>query len=614
MKEHEWIKPIADNLHPKAEYVQVEAASASSTAIMVFVKKELHTFVTNVSSCRVPTGFLGRMDIGAVSIRFDFHQTSLCFINSHLAPHTAEVGRRNQEFDLIKIRIEFQISPNEFLYLKNHELIFWLGDLNYRLNDLSPDEVKTEIDRGNLQILLERDQLREQQKLGTAFVDYREAAIDFVPSYKYDVGTDQFDTSAKNRAPAWCDRILWKGNEPTNCVQYRVHPTLLHSDHKPVSALFETTIKVIDLAKCEKNFEKDPNSNIDNASRRLEVLVDKLQINFGQISFRDIVRDALTIRNTGNIDLCFEFAETPLWLTIRPPKGILAVDEKKTLDIEICVDHRTAPEMTRRRDQINSALVLKLTEHFNTDDRHKEISISLVGDYKLSSFGCSIETLVHLKKPFSDYDRKEIVDLLEKYDNLNHSTRSIPPTETYTFEYDPNLTAKTENQANELLNIPKELMFLVNEQMKFGLAVKEFFTRPSLRNEFSALRQATDKFVSDIVPTPLPGVQPFHLTSESILIFLDSMAQPVIPYSLYRRAVENSTSFELSMQLIDDVPQSHRNVFHYIISFIQEIMKYSHINRRSPDFMGKIVFDILTFFVSFHFCSPPPALISSPVR
>ncbi|MCJ1236109.1 hypothetical protein MMC14_004086 [Varicellaria rhodocarpa] len=60
--------------------------------------------------------------------------------------------------------------------------------------------------------LLPHDQLQQQMSTRKAFHDgWREGPIEFLPTYKYDVGSvGMFDSSEKKRGPSWCDRILYR--------------------------------------------------------------------------------------------------------------------------------------------------------------------------------------------------------------------------------------------------------------------------------------------------------------------------------------------------------------------------------------------------------------------
>ncbi|KAL0911877.1 hypothetical protein M5K25_017808 [Dendrobium thyrsiflorum] len=89
--------------------------------------------------------------------------------------------------------------------------VIWLGDLNYRIA-LSYQSTKALIEMQNWKVLLEKDQLRIEQRSGRVFVGWNEGRIYFPPTYKFSTNSDRYSSygihpKEKRRAPAWCDRI-----------------------------------------------------------------------------------------------------------------------------------------------------------------------------------------------------------------------------------------------------------------------------------------------------------------------------------------------------------------------------------------------------------------------
>lgn len=74
------------------------------------------------------------------------------------------------------------------------DAIIWLGDFNYRIG-LSNDVARGLVKRRDLATLYENDQLNLQMVGGRSFPFYSEARISFLPTYRFDVGTDDYDTS-----------------------------------------------------------------------------------------------------------------------------------------------------------------------------------------------------------------------------------------------------------------------------------------------------------------------------------------------------------------------------------------------------------------------------------
>ncbi|KAF4685354.1 inositol [Perkinsus olseni] len=57
--------------------------------------------------------------------------------------------------------------------------------------------------------------------------EWKESPIFFPPTYKFDMGTNVYDTSDKQRIPSWTDRILWRseadGSSPDKLPGLRLH-------------------------------------------------------------------------------------------------------------------------------------------------------------------------------------------------------------------------------------------------------------------------------------------------------------------------------------------------------------------------------------------------------
>lgn len=91
--------------------------------------------------------------------------------------------------------------------------------------------------------LYQHDQLYVEKRRNRIFRDYKEGKILFPPTYKYNPGTDEWDSSEKSRTPAWCDRILWKGQR-IEMLRYNSVMQLRKSDHKPVYADFKVDVSI----------------------------------------------------------------------------------------------------------------------------------------------------------------------------------------------------------------------------------------------------------------------------------------------------------------------------------------------------------------------------------
>lgn len=108
--------------------------------------------------------------------------------------------------------------------------------------------------------LLAHDQLRAQQKAQKAFHEgWREGEINFLPTYKYDVGSvGMFDSGDKKRSPSWCDRVLFRTRQDREV--YEEKAARLEAARKKDEAM---KARGIDEANAEQDvlFEYDPDTD-----------------------------------------------------------------------------------------------------------------------------------------------------------------------------------------------------------------------------------------------------------------------------------------------------------------------------------------------------------------
>jgi len=149
---------------------------------------------------------------------------------------------RIKDFDEIVRESNFHVKTT--LDIFTHDYVFWFGDLNFRLTgESSPEHIRNLVQEDKLKELIVKDELILIRQQGRAFNELTERTPTFPPTFKFKLGTSEYDLK---RRPAWTDRILYK--EPKKAelfieqTAYRSHPAYNVSDHKPVTGEFNIKV------------------------------------------------------------------------------------------------------------------------------------------------------------------------------------------------------------------------------------------------------------------------------------------------------------------------------------------------------------------------------------
>uniref|UniRef100_A0A7E4W1F0 IPPc domain-containing protein n=1 Tax=Panagrellus redivivus TaxID=6233 RepID=A0A7E4W1F0_PANRE len=396
IREDQWLYALKRNL--PTVYEQVNTVRLVGIFLTIYRRADSRIpITTSVYTAIIATGFLKFGNKGGVGVSFDMNNTSVCFVNAHFAAGS-ELSKRNQDFREIS---QMRFTNGRGIY--DHDIVFWLGDLNYRLDtNMSQIEVIQTIEAGQWKDLQQYDQLQRQQALGVAFNGFKELlSLPFRPTYKFDTGTTNWDSSEKQRVPAWCDRILhWAKDKHIKVSQseYTSVERVEFSDHKPVRAVYRLASRCVDQEKKAKVYEdvlREGDRYTNNMLPQIKLSV--TECNFGSVYYRSAALRKLTITNTGRSGTRFYFAPTHQrddlpenWLTITPKSSYIPVGGVVEVTLQVLVSDAEARLLSvpgKAQIDLNCILIIRL-------DQGRDYFVVVDGKYQKSCFGCSF---THLK-------------------------------------------------------------------------------------------------------------------------------------------------------------------------------------------------------------------------
>ncbi|XP_034951373.1 inositol polyphosphate 5-phosphatase K-like [Chelonus insularis] len=246
--EDPWTKVYREALK-EYDYVKIRTQRLQGLVLNIFCLRKHLTHLRLVEARYTKTGLGGMWgNKGAVSVRLNIYGINICIVNTHLTPHDHLLSDRIADYNTILKEHTFKVPETRHILF--HDYVFWIGDLNFRLQgeDLTATIIDSLVKKNELDLLFARDQLKQVMEKGEAFSELVENLVTFPPTYKFELASQNYDLK---RRPSWTDRILYKVNKDAyenitlkaEQLHYKSYPSYTQSDHKPVSGEFQIAIR-----------------------------------------------------------------------------------------------------------------------------------------------------------------------------------------------------------------------------------------------------------------------------------------------------------------------------------------------------------------------------------
>ena len=522
-----------------------------------------------------------------------------------MAAHTDGVEARNSDVKTILTKTSFKLDPplRSFvperhhsriaattpsalvrgeLFIKEHDYVIWFGDFNYRMDaSKTPEEVFERVFNKDFEWLYANDQLINEMRANRVFQGFQEVAqIRFLPTYKFEPGTDSYDRrpEKKVRAPAWTDRVVWKlpPNTPSaRCLIYDRIDNLRASDHKPVEAALAPVVRVIN-DEFRNEAYREVLKKLDGTGLSLDlkaltpeatIKVEPSLIDFGQVMYRIPVKAInLKFKNTSQVPLCWRVVARPgandlcaAWITFEPSFGLLLAGETVEVPIECGIDLETARLASSGEypHLLRDVLEVKIHPVLDQDSQHVAY-VNIRCSVRPTCFGGELQSLLWAFKPIRVCGTGE-----EQYSKMI-AANTLP---------------------SQSLAIPKELWRLT-KKIKNRLEEHKIFLHHADPVECSKVRECLDE------GTSFPKEISTYAYASVLLEFLDALADPVVPSEFFPEN-EDLNEMTWSSTFFSSLPTQNANVLSFVVALVQRTLLYSAQNKLNLSMIAPLFAEVL---------------------
>lgn len=487
------------------------------------------------------------------------------------------------------------LSDPNALNILDHDAVFWLGDLNYRI-DAPPERVVEWIEASDWESLCKADQLARQMKYVPTYRGFLEAPIEFPPTYKFERYTDKYSrdesTGALKRTPAYTDRILYRCGFPEAAPSSRpdLKPEryssakVYSSDHRPVYACFSMTFVHDEdelpspppMAGRSLNSPRLGGYGGLNPSAHPSIRLSERKLSLGRVRYDYRATTQLVVSNDGSVPVSLSLhADTfPTWLSLKDKSqhSIATLQPGKSVTFvfvaHVTVESGISCSLTSGDVALDTALGIQINRGVGPTE-----GFEVKGRYVPTCLGTSLDFLAM---------RADAVG----------ANRSKRPSARDSSSHNPMDIEKELRAEPSLLPLacPKEIWWLVDllwrprdDEMdrvaahdSDGRDVRRWIDQERFRRVFLAtgdldIVDLCQEHVDHALAMP-PEVDALAVGT-CLLNILRSLEDSVIPFSAYSAAVEVAKKREPAgvTHLLTRIPSLHGNVFRYIISVLREL-------------------------------------------